>query len=70
MVDKGSARDVRGTFWDWPGLLVVLGVLLAIFAGGRGAGGGVLLGLLLAAFGVITLMARRGSFSPRRPPND
>lgn len=59
-------KDVRGTIWDWPALLAVMGVLLAIWSAGKGALGGVMVGLLLAAFGTVTVLARRGSFSPRR----
>jgi drug/metabolite transporter (DMT)-like permease len=59
-------RDTRGTVWDWPALLAVMGVLLAVFAGSKGSGAGVLLGLVLAAFGTVTVLARRGAFSPRR----
>lgn len=58
--------NTRGTFWDWPSLLAVLGVLLAFWSGSKGSVAGVLLGLVLAAFGVVTVLARRGTFSPRR----
>lgn len=58
--------DVRGTFWDWPALLAVMGVVLAIWAGSKGSGAGVLLGLVLAAFGTVTVLARRGTFRARR----
>lgn len=66
MADDGD-RDVRGTFLDWPALLAVMGVLLAVWAGAaRDSTVGVVVGLLLAAFGAVTVLARRGSFSPRR----
>ena len=64
MTDEG--KDVRGTIWDWPVVLAIVGLLLAIWAGSKGSGGGVLFGLLLAAFGTVTVLARRGTFSPRR----
>ena len=64
MTDEPN-RDTRGTIWDWPALLAIMGVLLAIWAGSKDSGGGVLLGIVLAAFGTVTVLARRGSFSPR-----
>jgi hypothetical protein len=64
MADEG--KDVRGTIWDWPALVAIMGLLLAIYAGSKQSGGGVLLGLVLAAFGTVTVLARRGSFSPNR----
>lgn len=65
MADEGK-KDRRGTFWDWPVGLAIAGILLAMLAASNGASGGVLLGLMLAAFGAVTFMARRGTFSPRR----
>lgn len=65
MTDEGN-KDVRGTIWDWPALLAIMGVLLAIWAGSKDSAGGVLLGFVLAAFGTVTVLARRGTFSARR----
>lgn len=65
-MDEGTQTDRRGTFWDWPVGVAIAGVLLALFAASGDATGGVVFGLLLVAFGVVALLVRRGSFSPRR----
>lgn len=65
MADEGK-QDRRGTFWDWPVGVAIAGVLLFFVAASNGGPAGVLLGLLLVAFGVVALLARRGAFSPRR----
>lgn len=62
--NRGSDAE-RGTFWDWPALLAVMGVVLAFWSGSKDSVGGVLLGLVLAAFGAVTVLARRGTFRPR-----
>ena len=59
-------QERRGTFWDSPVPVAVVGVLLALLAASNGADGGILIGLLVAVFGVVTVLARRGTFSPRR----
>lgn len=66
MEDEGGADDRRGTIWDWPARLLIAGVLLLVFGAANGAGGFTLLGLALAAFGLLVWLARRGAFSPRR----
>lgn len=58
--------DKRGTFWDWPVGLIVGGVLLLLLAASNGATMGMWVGLVMAAFGLVALLARRGAFSPRR----
>lgn len=65
MADEGK-QDRRGTFWDWPVGVAFAGLLLAVFAASNNASGGIVFGLLLAAFGAVALLARRGAFSPRR----
>jgi hypothetical protein len=62
MTDK---TDRHGTVWDWPVPVMIAGVLLCLLAVSNGAGLGVLVGLLVAGFGLVALLARRGSFSPR-----
>lgn len=64
MADEGK-QDRRGTFWDWPVGIALAGLLLAVVAASNDASGGIVFGLLLGAFGVVALLARRGSFSPR-----
>ena len=64
MTNEGET-DRRGGFWDWPVGVMIGGVLLFLFAGANGATGGALLGLLLAGFGLVTFLARRGTFSSR-----
>lgn len=66
MAEEGKQDNIRGTIWDWPAVLAIVGVLLAIWAGSKDSAGGVILGLVLAAFGTVTVLARRGAFSPRR----
>lgn len=58
--------DRRGTFWDWPVGVIVAGVVLLFVAGGNGATAGLVIALVVIALGAVTLMARRGVFSPRR----
>jgi hypothetical protein len=58
-------NDVRGTWKDWPTLvLVVAGVLLVLIVGSGNAP--TLAWWALALFGVVSLLIRRGAFSPRR----
>lgn len=57
---EGQRKDRRGTFWDWP-----VGVILAAVVLGFAFKPGVFV-FLLFWFGVISLLIRRGSFSPRR----
>lgn len=58
-------NDVRGTWKDWPTLvLVVAGILLVLIVGSGNAP--TLVWWLLLAFGVVALLVRRGAFSPRR----
>lgn len=58
--------DRRGTFWDWPVGVAIAGLVLAVLAASNEAPAGILLGFVLIAFGVVALLARRGSFSPNR----
>ena len=66
MTDEVQQKDRRGTFWDWPVGVALAGLLLAVWAGGNSATGGVLLGLVLVIGGVVALLARRGTFGARR----
>jgi len=63
MADK---PDRRGTFWDWPVPVAFLGLLLVLLAASNGKAAGVLLGLVIGLFGLVTVLARRGTFSARR----
>ena len=65
MADEGK-QDRRGTFWDWPVGVAIGGVLLCLLAASNSAPAGILLGFVLVTFGVVALLARRGSFSPNR----
>lgn len=65
MTDEVQQKDRRGTFWDWPVGVALAGLLLALWAGGNDAAGGVMLGLLLIVGGVVALLVRRGTFSAR-----
>ena len=64
-MDEGTKKDRRGTIWDWPVGVALGGALLFFLAASNGAAAGVLLGLALAGFGLVTFLARRGSFSAR-----
>ena len=66
MEREGSTGDRRGTIHDWPGAVSFVGLLLTVIAVSNGAPLGTFIGFALLAFGVVTLLARRGSFSPRR----
>lgn len=66
MTDEEKPDDRRGTIWDWPVGVTIAGVVLAVLAASNSAPAGILLGFVLVAFGVVALLARRGSFSPRR----
>jgi hypothetical protein len=63
--DKTKPVDRRGTVWDWPVPVMVLGTLLLLYSGSKSAPFGVLIALVVVAFGAVTLLARRGSFRPR-----
>ena len=65
-IDAGEQTDRRGTVWDWPAGWIFVGVLLFLVSAVNGAPVGMLISLVLATFGGVTLMARRGSFTPRR----
>ena len=58
--------DRRGTVWDWPVPVMIAGALLLLVSLSNGAGGGALISLLMVAFGLVTWLARRGAFTPRR----
>lgn len=66
MTDEVQQKDRRGTIWDWPVGIAVGGAILFFLAAANGGAGGVLLGALMALFGTVTVLARRGTFSPRR----
>ena len=66
MENEGQPDDRRGTIWEWPGAVAFVGLLLTVVAVSNGAALGTLIGLAVLAFGVVALLARRGSFSPRR----
>lgn len=57
---EGQPRDRRGTFWDWPVGVIVAAVVLGMFTEARAAT------FVLFWFGVVSLLIRRGAFSPRR----
>jgi hypothetical protein len=58
-------NDKRGTWQDWPTLvLVVAGVLLVLIV--MSGGTPTVAWWLLLSFGVVSLLIRRGAFSPRR----
>lgn len=63
-----QSPDRRGTFWDWPTGWVLAGLVLALVGSINAAPGGVMIGLLLAAVGVVMWLARAGALSPRRRP--
>lgn len=54
-----------GGFWDWPVGVIVAGLLVALLSAVNGGTGGATLGLLVAVFGVVALLIRRGAFTPR-----
>jgi hypothetical protein len=58
--------DRRGTVWDWPVPVMIAGALLLLVSLSNGAAGGMLISLLVVAFGLVTWLARRGTFTPRR----
>ena len=60
--------DRRGTFWDWPTGWILAGILLVLVSGANGAGGGMLIGLVIAGIGTFALLSRRGSLTPRERP--
>lgn len=66
LMSDDAKKNRRGTFWDWPVGVALAGVVLILLAASNGAGGGVLFGLVVAVFGLVTALARRGTFSPRR----
>lgn len=51
--------DRRGTLWDWPVGVALAGLVIVLATGKT-------FGVVLFWFGVIALLLRRGSFSPRR----
>ena len=53
--------DRRGTFWDWPTEVMIAAVVMLFVAPAAA-----LLWLVLFAFAGVTLMARRGVFTPRK----
>jgi len=59
--EKQGKPDRRGSMWDWPAELM-LGAVVMLFV----APAAIVLWIALFAFGGITLMARRGSFTPRK----
>lgn len=59
-VDKVKPSK-RGTIWDWPAEVMILAVVLAFVAPNA-----LLLWIALFVFGGVTLMARRGAFTPRK----
>lgn len=67
-MDEKTEDRTRGTWLDWPALLAVMGVVMAIYFGTHEfpEPGGVAFGLALAVFGLLTALIRRGTFSPRR----
>lgn len=59
MEDTRVQVDRRGTARDWPVAVIALGAGLGIATGGDKAW------VVLFWFGVISLLIRRGAFSPR-----
>lgn len=57
-------KSKTGGWWDWPVGVIIGAVLLALVTGG--GGGSRLFVFLLFWFGVISLLIRRGAFTPRR----
>ena len=63
MSDKGERT---GKASDWPVGLVIAGALIFVLSAVNGGTAGAFLGLALGAFGVVSLLIRRGAFTPRR----
>jgi hypothetical protein len=63
--EKTKPVDRRGTFWDWPVPVMIVGALLLFYAAAKAATAGMLIALFVVTFGAVTLLARRGSFRPR-----
>lgn len=59
MEDTRVQVDRRGTARDWPVAVIALGVGILLVTEDR-------LGVLLFWFGIVALLLRRGTFSPRR----
>ena len=66
MTNQGEDR--RGTFWDWPTGWILAGVLLVLVSGANAAGGGMLIGFVIAGIGAFAFLSRRGSLTPRERP--
>jgi hypothetical protein len=59
---SGESKGQRpGGLWDWPVGVIVAAVVLLFGTGGKAAG----ISLVLIGFGVVSLMVRRGAFTPR-----
>ena len=66
MSDGDGVKPNRaGTVWDWPVAVIVVAVLLGVAAMSSG-GRPTFVTWLLLAFGVVSLLIRRGAFTPRR----
>lgn len=59
-----ASHDKAGTWQDWPVKVIVVAILLGVLVTASGGRPSVLVWLLLA-FGVISLLIRRGAFTPR-----
>lgn len=68
-MDSGEQQEVttdrRGTISDWPGAVVVIGLILVMYGAIWGSGPS-LLAWLIVAFGAIAWMLRAGVFTSRR----
>jgi hypothetical protein len=63
---SGESKGQRpGGLWDWPVGVIVAGAFLLVLSAANGAKS-YALPLLLIAFGVVSLMIRRGAFTPRK----
>ena len=63
----GERVDRRGTWLDWPVAVIVLGVLVVLSGEQVTMLSGVppLLGWVAIVFGAVSILIRRGAFTPR-----
>ena len=65
-MNEGQQKNRRSDLLEWPGAVALIGLVLTVIAVSNGAPLGTLIGIVILAFGVVALLARRGAFSPRR----
>lgn len=61
MSDEQWKGERPGGMWDWPVGVILAGVFLAAITGAASLLG-LVAGVLIALFGVLSLMIRRGAF--------